>query len=249
MIFLFLGMGLLDSQQCTYFQNTICHCKEGYFCVERKGNGCEMCRKYSLGPVGEGVKKKGTIWEDAVYEKCRDGTYSNNVSTEACKPWTKCKELNKHEVRPGNPSMDAECKEKMNIAFIVLSIVIPVVIGGVLGILWWKRRDLRKCTVPSRVVETRIREMEPSRVVETRIREKKALYQNARIIKRDGVVPGCRDKDTGDGAVPGCGDKGMEMEDRELETLRLRISDGRLKAVSKKTESMKNQACVLERQC
>ncbi|XP_042199425.1 tumor necrosis factor receptor superfamily member 14-like isoform X1 [Callorhinchus milii] len=143
------GMGLFDSQQCTYFQNTICHCKEGYFCVKRKWSGCEMCRKYSLGPVGEGVKKKGTIWEDAVYEKCRDGTYSNNVSTEACKPWTKCKELNKHEVRPGNPSMDAECKEKMNIAFIVLSIVIPVVIvviGGVLGILWWKRRDLRKCT-------------------------------------------------------------------------------------------------------
>ncbi|XP_042199691.1 tumor necrosis factor receptor superfamily member 14-like [Callorhinchus milii] len=142
------GMGLLDAQQCTYFQNSICHCKEGYFCVERKWRGCETCRKHSLGPVGEGVKKKGTIWEDYVYETCPHGTYSDNVSTEECKPWTKCKELNKLVVRPGNASMDAECKEKINIAHILL-IVIPVMtvaIGGVLGILYWKRRAVRKHT-------------------------------------------------------------------------------------------------------
>uniref|UniRef100_A0A4W3GAM0 Tumor necrosis factor receptor superfamily member 5-like n=1 Tax=Callorhinchus milii TaxID=7868 RepID=A0A4W3GAM0_CALMI len=140
-------MGLLDAQQCTYFQNSICHCK-GYFCVERKWRGCETCRKHSLGPVGEGVKKKGTIWEDYVYETCPHGTYSDNVSTEECKPWTKCKELNKLVVRPGNASMDAECKEKINIAHILL-IVIPVMtvaIGGVLGILYWKRRAVRKHT-------------------------------------------------------------------------------------------------------
>ncbi|XP_042199419.1 tumor necrosis factor receptor superfamily member 14-like [Callorhinchus milii] len=141
------GLGLLDAQQCTSLQNTICHCKEGYFCVEKKGSGCEMCRKHSLGPVGEGVKKKGTIWEDTVYEKCPHGTYSNNVSTEACKPWTKCEELNKLEVGPGNSSVDAECKEKTNIALIVLSIVIPVVIVVIgVGILWWKRQAVTKCT-------------------------------------------------------------------------------------------------------
>eukprot|EP00062_Callorhinchus_milii_P021167 gi/632977599/ref/XP_007905437.1/ PREDICTED: tumor necrosis factor receptor superfamily member 14-like [Callorhinchus milii] len=141
------GMGLITAQECYNIQNSICHCKEGYFCVQREESGCKTCRKHSLCPVGERVKQKETIWEDAVCEKCPHGTYSDTVSTEQCKPWTKCEELNKLEVRPGNPSMDAECKEKMNIALIVLSIVIPVVIVVIgVGILWWKRRAVRKCT-------------------------------------------------------------------------------------------------------
>ncbi|XP_078063324.1 tumor necrosis factor receptor superfamily member 5-like [Mustelus asterias] len=120
-------LGLQVQYACTYTDNTICGPREGYFCIDRY---CHMGRKHKTCPPGEGVKEKGTQFEDTVCEGCPEGTYSNNdSSTHTCEKWTVCEEIKQKQVTLGTARTDTVCEEeKSRTVVIIAAVIVPVLL-------------------------------------------------------------------------------------------------------------------------
>ncbi|XP_072101103.1 tumor necrosis factor receptor superfamily member 5-like isoform X2 [Mobula birostris] len=131
-------LGLQVKQPCTYTHNTICKPREGYYCIAN----CQMVRKHTVCPPGEGVKEKGTPFKDTVCEKCPHGTFSSKASTtEECKSWTVCETLKLKQVEAGDAEADVKCEAESNMKIAVPVVIIAVVVtlsGIVAGVLWKK---------------------------------------------------------------------------------------------------------------
>ncbi|XP_072888582.1 tumor necrosis factor receptor superfamily member 14-like isoform X3 [Hemitrygon akajei] len=134
-------LGLQVKQNCTYTHNTICKPREGYYCID----SCQMARKHTACSPGEGVKKKGTPFNDTVCEKCPHGTFSSEASTtEECKNWTVCETLKLKQVEPGSAEADVKCKAERN-GIVTVHVVVTIALVGIfLGIvayvLWRKHK-------------------------------------------------------------------------------------------------------------
>ncbi|XP_051895093.1 tumor necrosis factor receptor superfamily member 14-like [Pristis pectinata] len=134
-------LGLQIKQECTYVRNTICEPREGYYCIDN----CQLARKHTTCPPGQGVKEKGTHLKDTVCGECPDGTFSSSdSSTEECKEWTVCEKLNLKQVEPGSTEADVKCGKVHNPAIVAsavsVSLIGIVVIATVTGYFSWKHR-------------------------------------------------------------------------------------------------------------
>ncbi|XP_059808209.1 tumor necrosis factor receptor superfamily member 14-like [Hypanus sabinus] len=136
-------LGLQVKQGCAYTRNTICEPREGYYCVD----GCQIARKYTACPPGEGVKEKGTPFKDTVCEKCPDGTFSSEASTtEECKSWTVCEMPKFKQVEPGSAETDRKCEKvsvSNRIVFVSVAVVILLVIPGIVVLVLWKKHKCK----------------------------------------------------------------------------------------------------------
>ncbi|XP_067826491.1 tumor necrosis factor receptor superfamily member 5-like isoform X3 [Heptranchias perlo] len=135
-------LGLEIEHECIYTRNTVCVPREGYYCAQREERGCQLGRKHSTCPPGKGVKGKATHFKDTVCVECPLGTYSSNdSSTEACKNWSKCEELNQNQVKPGSSFTDVECEKKTNLAAIIVPVLILILILAVIlfALIWMKK--------------------------------------------------------------------------------------------------------------
>ncbi|XP_062889305.1 tumor necrosis factor receptor superfamily member 5-like [Mobula hypostoma] len=139
--------GLQTKENCTAFHNTICEPRKGYYCIAN----CQMVRKHSECPPGEGVKEKGTPFKDTVCEKCPHGTFSSKVSTtEECKSWTVCETLKLKQVEAGNAEADVKCEEESNlkvVVAVVVAIAVVVILSGIAAGVLLKRHQ---CTPGNR---------------------------------------------------------------------------------------------------
>ncbi|XP_072100936.1 tumor necrosis factor receptor superfamily member 5-like isoform X1 [Mobula birostris] len=132
--------GLQTKENCTAFHNTICEPREGYYCIAN----CQMVRKHTACPPGEGVKEKGTPFKDTVCEKCPDGTFSSEASTtEECKNWTVCETLK--QVEPGSAEADVRCEAEDNWKVAVIIVVTIALVGILLSIVAYVLRKKHKC--------------------------------------------------------------------------------------------------------
>ncbi|XP_062889015.1 tumor necrosis factor receptor superfamily member 5-like isoform X2 [Mobula hypostoma] len=133
--------GLQTKENCTAFHNTICEPREGYYCIA----DCQMVRKHTACPPGEGVKEKGTPFKDTVCEKCPHGTFSSKVSTtEECKSWTVCETLKLKQVEAGNAEADVKCEEESNlkvVVAVVVAIAVVVILSGIAAGVLLKRHQ------------------------------------------------------------------------------------------------------------
>ncbi|XP_059808210.1 tumor necrosis factor receptor superfamily member 5-like [Hypanus sabinus] len=134
-------LGLQTKENCTATRNTICEPREGYYCID----SCQMAGKHTECPPGEGVKEKGTPFNDTVCEKCPHGTFSSEASTtEECKNWTVCETLKLKQVEPGSAEADVKCKAEHNgigtIHVVVTVAFIGIFLGIVAYVLWRKHK-------------------------------------------------------------------------------------------------------------
>ncbi|XP_069774598.1 tumor necrosis factor receptor superfamily member 5-like isoform X3 [Narcine bancroftii] len=132
-------LGLQIKHRCISTSNTVCGPREGYYCIEN----CQMAQKHKTCPPGQGVKTKGTPLKDTVCINCSNGTFSNvHSSTEECKKWTICENLNLVQMNPGSREADVECVK--NNSPIILGIILGVIILLVViaGFLWRKYKGL-----------------------------------------------------------------------------------------------------------
>ncbi|XP_072101545.1 tumor necrosis factor receptor superfamily member 5-like [Mobula birostris] len=134
-------LGLKVKQPCNTTHDTVCEPREGYYCIAN----CQMARKHTTCPAGEGVKEKGTPFKDTVCEKCPHGMFSSKASTtEECKNWTICETLKLKQVEAGSAEADVKCEAESNmkIAVPVVTIAVVVILSGIVaGVLWKKHKD------------------------------------------------------------------------------------------------------------
>ncbi|XP_020015662.1 tumor necrosis factor receptor superfamily member 1B [Castor canadensis] len=96
----------VETQVCTRERNRVCACRQGWYCMLRKQDGCRLCMPLSRCRPGFGVARLGTVNSDVVCAPCAPGTFSNTTSsTDACSPHRTCDVV----AIPGNSSMDAVC--------------------------------------------------------------------------------------------------------------------------------------------
>ncbi|XP_055515648.1 tumor necrosis factor receptor superfamily member 5-like isoform X1 [Leucoraja erinacea] len=134
-------LGLQIKEVCTKIHNTTCEPRKGYYCIEN----CQMAKKHTTCPPGQGVKEKGTPLNDTVCEKCPVGTFSGSDSSmEACKNWTLCEKLNLQLDKHGSSEADVKCAENYNLRLIisVVAIVVIVLILTV-AVVFWRYPELR----------------------------------------------------------------------------------------------------------
>uniref|UniRef100_A0A3B4AGV7 TNFR-Cys domain-containing protein n=1 Tax=Periophthalmus magnuspinnatus TaxID=409849 RepID=A0A3B4AGV7_9GOBI len=96
--------GLQYAQNCSSTKRAKCECKSGRYCAVGNANGqCQECAAYRK-------CKKGfvTNTSNVTCKKCPEGTFSDTISTEACKPHSICGES--HIISKGNATSDTVCK-------------------------------------------------------------------------------------------------------------------------------------------
>ncbi|XP_036415589.1 tumor necrosis factor receptor superfamily member 1B [Colossoma macropomum] len=106
--------GLLYIKTCTSVNNAKCECKPGYFCSIYLGQHCSECTKHRRCPPGQGAKSPGTPTENVQCVACPEGTFSNETSSQPCKPHTQCegRAVSQH----GTSTTDSKCGPPLPIA-------------------------------------------------------------------------------------------------------------------------------------
>ncbi|XP_060581933.1 uncharacterized protein LOC132738445 [Ruditapes philippinarum] len=85
---LFCHGGHVEIKPCTKTSNLKCQCLDGYYW---KPAHHRICTKHRKCNPGEGLKTKGTPYEDTICEPCKNGTsYSNLTSYNECTPCSVC---------------------------------------------------------------------------------------------------------------------------------------------------------------
>ncbi|XP_060537669.1 tumor necrosis factor receptor superfamily member 11B [Pantherophis guttatus] len=91
--------------KCTSTRNRVCECVEGRYL------NLEFCLKHTACPPGFGVVRKGTPESDTVCERCPEGYFSNDTSSEAaCQMHTNCSALSLKLVQKGDSTHDNVCQ-------------------------------------------------------------------------------------------------------------------------------------------
>ncbi|XP_014810745.1 PREDICTED: tumor necrosis factor receptor superfamily member 6B [Calidris pugnax] len=98
------GEKQVEVQQCNATHNRVCQCQEGYY------SEMEFCIKHSECPLGFGVEKLGTPFEDTQCVACPDGYFSSSVSsTKPCQQHQDCTQQGKVTNVQGNQYHDTLC--------------------------------------------------------------------------------------------------------------------------------------------
>ncbi|KAM4806679.1 tumor necrosis factor receptor superfamily member 14 isoform X2 [Urocitellus parryii] len=82
------ALGLDTRQKCSSMQDTVCSCRQGYFCEAEDRDHCIMCLPHTICQPGQRVQRRGTDSQDTVCANCSLGTFSPNGTLEQCLPWT-----------------------------------------------------------------------------------------------------------------------------------------------------------------
>ncbi|XP_074461544.1 tumor necrosis factor receptor superfamily member 6B [Larus michahellis] len=94
----------VEVQQCNATHNRVCQCQEGYY------SDMEFCIKHSECPLGFGVVKLGTPFEDTQCQACPRGFFSSsNSSTKPCQQHQDCEQQGKVTNVQGNQYHDTLC--------------------------------------------------------------------------------------------------------------------------------------------
>ncbi|NXS57017.1 TNF6B factor, partial [Brachypteracias leptosomus] len=94
----------VEVQQCNATHNRVCQCQEGYY------SEMEFCIRHSKCPLGFGVERKGTPFENTQCSPCPAGSFSSSSSSsEQCQPHQDCKQQGKVTNVQGNQYHDTLC--------------------------------------------------------------------------------------------------------------------------------------------
>ncbi|MEQ2277773.1 hypothetical protein XENORESO_007303 [Xenotaenia resolanae] len=127
----------LKETHCTAKTDTVCKCKEGFYCSEAK---CDHCEPWTLCPVGEGVKIQPTPTTNTVCTPCGNGTYSNITDySSSCKPHFRCEDYGLQQTSPGTSTTDAICQncKSCGSSSLDLSILCVIFDLQILNIMLW----------------------------------------------------------------------------------------------------------------
>ncbi|XP_048203606.1 tumor necrosis factor receptor superfamily member 21 [Perognathus longimembris pacificus] len=95
---------MVEKSPCAALTDRECACPPGTF----QSNG--TCAPHTVCPVGWGVRKKGTDYEDVRCKQCARGTFSDVPSTVMkCKAYTDCLSQNLVVIQPGTKEADNVC--------------------------------------------------------------------------------------------------------------------------------------------
>ncbi|XP_036388582.1 uncharacterized protein LOC118780278 [Megalops cyprinoides] len=145
------GLGLKTYKACTPTSDTVCGPLDQHYCIDQDKKGCRAAQRHTNCKPGQFIKQNGTSSTDTICGNCLGNTYSDGFFT-SCKPHTDCKSKGLYEVKPGNPSADAECGGKFldgPIVGAVFGIVTLIIAGGVLLFFIKRRRKQRQGTQQS----------------------------------------------------------------------------------------------------
>ncbi|XP_069466312.1 tumor necrosis factor receptor superfamily member 14 isoform X2 [Ambystoma mexicanum] len=137
--------GLKEAIKCTYTKNTVCSCKDGYYCTERNQDGCDFCEKHTSCGPGDRVKVHGTEISNTVCENCPHGSFSRDNMSEFCTTWTSCPELGKKELFMGNSTSDAVCSEPDSSVGVIAGIIVTILVLLAVAIIYIFRKKIRGC--------------------------------------------------------------------------------------------------------
>nr|XP_014344204.1 PREDICTED: tumor necrosis factor receptor superfamily member 14-like isoform X4 [Latimeria chalumnae] len=143
------ALGLSVERECNYIENARCSCRKGYYCVESRNNGCDVCWKRTICKAGEKIKMEGTETMNTVCEPCPDGTFSKDEMSQTCSLWTNCDEKGEKKVKEGSSTSDVVCEKESSkvVIVVVVSVLVLVLVAagiGVLIYLAWKQGILQK---------------------------------------------------------------------------------------------------------
>uniref|UniRef100_A0A3B4YVH6 TNFR-Cys domain-containing protein n=1 Tax=Stegastes partitus TaxID=144197 RepID=A0A3B4YVH6_9TELE len=117
------GLGL--KTLCTTTSDTVCEPLEGFFCIDSTENNCAAAQKHSSCQPGQYINKTGTAFTDTVCSDCSAGTFSDGTFT-SCQEHTQCESVNRHLIKAGTASSDAECGEESS--NVPAAVTIPVLL-------------------------------------------------------------------------------------------------------------------------
>ncbi|XP_041128807.1 tumor necrosis factor receptor superfamily member 14-like isoform X2 [Polyodon spathula] len=121
-------LGLFVRHQCSLVKNTVCSCLKEFFCLDRDGESCQLCRKRRVCQPGQRVKQQGSENSDTVCEDCPKGTFSIEEMSLYCAPWTVCKSGGKN----GNSTTDVVCEEEAATPWTAIAVVGALLLFGLL---------------------------------------------------------------------------------------------------------------------
>ncbi|XP_059572837.1 tumor necrosis factor receptor superfamily member 14 isoform X1 [Alligator mississippiensis] len=138
---------LIIKEKCVYTRNTVCGCREGYFCRDFHDEDCEMCQKRTICPPGFRVSSPGTVTSDHVCEICPKGTFSAANMSMVCTPWTRCEDSGMVEVKAGTSASDAGCgrgRDAVTTGAVTGLIILVLLLIPVAVFLYWRKKKKRK---------------------------------------------------------------------------------------------------------
>ncbi|XP_053179687.1 tumor necrosis factor receptor superfamily member 14-like [Scomber japonicus] len=122
------GSGLRMKRPCTITSDTVCELLDGFYCLDFEKDSCRTAQKHTSCQPGQYISHNGTALTDTVCTDCSNDTFSNGTFT-SCQPHTKCESLNRHLIKAGTSSTDAQCGElSLKTAIIVRSVVVVVLL-------------------------------------------------------------------------------------------------------------------------
>ncbi|KAF6737077.1 Tumor necrosis factor receptor superfamily member 5 [Oryzias melastigma] len=144
----------------------VCSCKDGFHCSTAD---CITCVAHTPCAVGFGVQTKGSHASDTVCEKCPDGTFSNESSTEdACRKWTECG-AGYYAEKVGTDRSDNICAHsRVHVIAIVLGVLslVAVVVGVILCRLYRGRSGSMSAKEPTCVECLGPQEYRPTPIIQ-----------------------------------------------------------------------------------
>nr|XP_033781068.1 tumor necrosis factor receptor superfamily member 3-like isoform X2 [Geotrypetes seraphini] len=150
------GIHLIEASPCNQTHDALCQCSEGFYCSLRNRGACEFCLHVSSCPLGFGVLRRATSWDDTVCEICQNGTFSNVSDTSSpCLNHTKCPELGLVLTLHGTNVTDSVCatpSATLSTSWcLLLTLSLPLVIISLIILLWrhcGKKRSTLRLQTP-----------------------------------------------------------------------------------------------------
>ncbi|XP_075047801.1 tumor necrosis factor receptor superfamily member 14-like isoform X3 [Mixophyes fleayi] len=136
------GVGLVEMRKCTNISDTMCDCRDGYFCPEDDEFECNSCQEHRKCEPGQYVKAFGTARTDTVCEDCLPGHFSNESMSAACTPWRECSFLSVEKA--GTSKSDSKCKRRVPLPQHLSVVLFCALITTVIGQIMWKARKIQK---------------------------------------------------------------------------------------------------------
>uniref|UniRef100_A0A667WHI9 TNFR-Cys domain-containing protein n=1 Tax=Myripristis murdjan TaxID=586833 RepID=A0A667WHI9_9TELE len=120
--------GLKVKRPCTTTSDAVCGPQDGFFCVDRRGDGCVAAQKHRSCKAGQYISRRAIT--DTECSDCTGETYSNGTFP-SCQPHTKCESEGLQQIRPGNHAADSECGPKHDSSNKTV-IIVPVILVAVI---------------------------------------------------------------------------------------------------------------------
>ncbi|XP_055086099.1 tumor necrosis factor receptor superfamily member 11A isoform X2 [Periophthalmus magnuspinnatus] len=132
------GKGFLPRRQNLEAEEP-CPCRPNFTCSPIN---CEYCERIHTCSFGLGL-----VEEKKTCVPCKKGFFSNEDSTDQCKPWTNCKALGRTENQAGTAQADAECGPPVSSAapsWVIVTVLSVITVLSLLILLLFCYKDKMK---------------------------------------------------------------------------------------------------------